>query len=572
MSGESVDYERAFAGALLQDPDTVVVEAVRNGVAADWFVNAKWRLAWAGAVSLWRGNAGHLDAQLIVTEANRLAKVNPKGFDNETLTLAEASVAIDSGESLCVGGYIAQLKGAMVLRSMRCAVEQTFAQSGRMSPEFACEELVGKLFDILSRTVVARTNDFAELVDKSIKAMRDAHQIYMVDKRVDYVPGLPTPWWQLTKLLNGLLPGFHILGARTSVGKTSFALQLVRFFAEKGLHVGFDSLDMNTRSFVDRFISEASRVSLYKANFGHTGERDMADLEAAAAKVRAWPISVIVEYDVDRLMNWCRVRKSAKMLDVLFIDFVQLLSYRGADRATDTGRMTRVSKTIKRIVNELDIPVIGLSQLNRDCERDGGREPMKADLRESGALEQDATTVWLLYHDKDVLAEFRKQAQSHSGAVMSLAAESKYLAERIAPTFLKVDKNQNGSLGKLPFVVYSNYFTWMLADWEAAPNVKRVGSGVTAHEEADYSPMFRRVHADWRHGPFEEDLRRFHVLLPEDLPPKPEEASEAAEKAADAEPVQTAPQYSQSGLPAYEDLPPASTEVDDDDWEDSEPF
>lgn len=546
--GDKVDYERCFAGALFGDPESVVVEAVKSGVQADWFVEGKWRLAWAAAVSLWRnGRNGGLDENLIVTEAARLASVNPDGFDGATLTLGDAADAIDAGVFACAGGYIAQLKGEMILRAMRKAVEQTFKVATKMDPELAVAELNGRLLEILSRTVVARTVSFADLVDTSVAKMEEAHRIRYDEGRDDYVPGVATPWWALTKLLNGLLPGFHVLGARTSVGKTSFALQLVRFFAEKGYHVGFDSLDMNTRSFVDRFVSEASRVSLYKANFGWADRGDMARIRDAAARIREWPVTVMVEYDVDHLFNWCRVRKSAKMLDVLFVDFVQLLSFRGSDRATDTGRMTRVSKTLKRIVNELDIPVIGLSQLNRDCERDGGREPMKADLRESGALEQDATTVWLLYHDRETREKFAREAREGSGAAMTLAAGDRNLASRIMPTFLKIDKNQNGMLGKLPFVVFSNYFTWMLGDYEAQPETRQEGAGATKRTVEVWYNAFRRVHADWRHSEFEHDLAAWGALLPEDLPPKKNErrAERAAQMAAPP-----------PALPPLPDIPP----------------
>ena len=317
MADGKVDFERAFAGALFQDPGLVVCEAVKGGVTADWFTQGKWRLAWSAAVSLWRGlkQGAEVDACLIVAEAKRLAAVNPKGFDGAALTAGDAADAIDvCPAAACVGGYIAQLKGAMILRSMRKAVEQTFKVAGKMEPELACEDLVARLFEILSRTVAAKTERFADLVDRSVGKMREAHRIRYEEGRNDYVPGLATPWWSLTELLNGLMPGFHVLGARTSVGKTSFALQLVRFFAERGCRVGFDSLDMNTRSFVDRFIAESARVSLYKVNFGWADDGDMARIEAAAAKVRAWPVDPIVEYDVDRLMNWCRVRKSAKAL------------------------------------------------------------------------------------------------------------------------------------------------------------------------------------------------------------------------------------------------------------------
>lgn len=567
MADEKVDFERAFAGALFQDPGLVVCEAVKGGVTADWFTQGKWRLAWSAAVSLWRGlkQGAEVDACLIVAEAKRLAAVNPKGFDGAALTAGDAADAIDvCPAAACVGGYIAQLKGAMILRSMRKAVEQTFKVAGKMEPELACEDLVARLFEILSRTVAAKTERFADLVDRSVGKMREAHRIRYEEGRNDYVPGLATPWWSLTELLNGLMPGFHVLGARTSVGKTSFALQLVRFFAERGCRVGFDSLDMNTRSFVDRFIAESARVSLYKANFGWADGGDMARIEAAAAKVRAWPVDPIVEYDVDRLMNWCRVRKSAKALDVLFVDFVQLLSYRGSDRATDTGRMTRVSKTLKRIANELDIPVIGLSQLNRDCERDGGREPTKADLRESGALEQDATTVWLLYHDRGVLEKFKNEARAGSGAVMALACGSRYMAERVTPTFLKIDKNQNGQLGRLPFVVFSNYFAWMLGDVKAAPLVTEVGVGATKRKEVDYYPLFRRVHADWRHSDFEKDLARFGALLPEDVPPPLD--ARRAERTAQQRQAEAAPVAPAAPAPAapHDLLPPAGDEEVDD--------
>jgi len=173
---------------------------------------------------------------------------------------------------------------------------------------------------------------------------------------------------------------------------------------------------------------------------------------------------------------------------------------------------------LKSIAIDLDIPVIALSQLNRACEEDGGRVPTASDLRGSGALEQDATAVWILHSDRDVIKTWT--APNATPPLALTANQTPEEMHGLAPVRFIIAKNQNGQAGAdiwFPFVFYKKYCLFMLADFKAQPLTITTGAGAAAKTTFDYSPKYARVTHDWRCDPFERVLYDHGALVGYDL-------------------------------------------------------
>ena len=324
----------------------------------------------------------------------------------------------------------------------------------------------------------------------------------------------------MTEFLNGLRPGLHIIAARPSVGKTAFAVNLMHFWCDNGIPVLFCSLDMPMREVLRRYIAERARVSARKAAFSPT-RADLDAMRAAVDAMSGWPLAIVEIQDVDELRTVCMVERSAGRLGVLVVDYLQLLHARaiGREDAVEYSRVSYVSDRLKRLANELQIPVIALAQLNRESTKQDqqGRIPGLADLRGSGKIEQDAFTVSILHRDSGTVAKWRSgldidRVKRLIPGTLDNPAYS-YNLDDLDPVWWILCKAQNGPTGSLPFVVRKKYFCWMLADYEAKPIKTDTGYGATARTVIDNSPYFERVHSDWRHDPIEEVLNNQLALI-----------------------------------------------------------
>ena len=214
------------------------------------------------------------------------------------------------------------------------------------------------------------------------------------------VRGVPTHFIDLDKLLSGFQPSdMIILGARPSVGKTSFALDVARQVALGGHSVGIFSIEMSRDQIVDRIIAGQAQVPLWRLRTGRLND----DLEFALVQQALDELSKINIHIVDTPSpTMLEMRSAARRLqlehglDLIVIDYLQLIRSR-----TNTDNMvqqvTEISRSIKALARELNVPVLALSQLSREVDKRDVKIPRLSDLRESGSLEQDADVVLFLY-------------------------------------------------------------------------------------------------------------------------------------------------------------------------------
>ena len=276
-----------------------------------------------------------------------------------------------------------------------------------------------------------------------------------------------------------------------------------------------------------RFIAEKSRVSARKASFSPT-KADLDAMRKAKEAFDAWPIEIYESSDVDELATLCAIERVAAPDSemVVVVDYLQLLHARalGREDAVEYARVSYVSDTLKRLANKLHIPVVALAQLNRESTKQDqqGRLPGLADLRGSGAIEQDAFTVTILHRDSAVVSKWRELEQTRGPDYDRVARlipgtmdnpQYRYNFDDLDPVWWILCKAQNGPTGSLPFLVRKKYFAWMLADYEAETKTATTGYGATQKTTVDNSPKFERVHSDWRHDAIEEVLRLQLALI-----------------------------------------------------------
>lgn len=254
-----------------------------------------------------------------------------------------------------------------------------------------------KIFDISQERA---TNDFQPINQVISEALSMLEKLY--EEKND-VTGLTTGFRDLNKKINGLQRSdLLLIAARPAMGKTAFALNLVQNAALKGdASVAVFSLEMSKEQLVQRMIASQSTVELKKIKTGTLADNDwpritdgMAILSGAKIHIDDTPGIKISE-----LRSKCRKLKIEKGLDLVLIDYLQLMEGEGQNESRQQ-EIAKISRSLKILAKELDCPVVALSQLSRAPEQRADHRPMLSDLRESGSIEQDADIVMFLYRDE----------------------------------------------------------------------------------------------------------------------------------------------------------------------------
>src|SRR5574341_559797 len=187
------------------------------------------------------------------------------------------------------------------------------------------------------------------------------------------------------------------------MGKTAFALNIAANAAYTGIGVAVFSLEMAKEQLVLRMLCSEARVNSSKVRSGYLGERDFPQLAKAAAKLHEAPIYIDDTPAISILELRAKARRllrdRSKKVGLIVVDYLQLM--RGMGNANNREQeISEISRSLKALAKELAIPVIAISQLNRRVEDRGDKRPMMADLRESGAIEQDADVIAFIYRDE----------------------------------------------------------------------------------------------------------------------------------------------------------------------------
>lgn len=296
-----------------------------------------------------------------------------------------------------LGYYLDVVSEKYLLRKMVRAC--TEAVTRIYDHEGEVDELVDSVESDILRISESRVQNGAlsmkELIKKAVNTVEDYHQ------RKGVLTGIGTGFIDLDKLTTGFHPGeMVVIAARPSMGKTSLAMNIAEHVAlDLNIPVGVFSLEMTADSLTLRMLCSQARVNLRNVKDGFLAERDFTKLTGASVKLAKAPLFVEDTSGLSILQLRAKARRLHQQhgIKLFIIDYLQLLHTTNRRSDTRQEEIADISSGLKCLAKELGVPVIVLSQLNRDVERERGRKPRMSDLRESGAIEQDADFIGLLY-------------------------------------------------------------------------------------------------------------------------------------------------------------------------------
>jgi replicative DNA helicase len=231
-----------------------------------------------------------------------------------------------------------------------------------------------------------------------------------------FTTGIPTGFRDLDEMTTGLQPGsLNVIAARPSMGKTAFAVSIAQNIAiRQNKTVAIFSLEMPAAQLVLRMLCSEARVDMNRVRQGALNDRDFERLVNAAGKLSECPLFIddASELNISELRSKSRRLMAERDLSLIVIDYLQLMSGSGTNRGGGENRqqeIATISRGLKSLARELNIPVIVLSQLSRQVESRPNHRPMLSDLRESGAIEQDADLVSFIYRDEYYNKDSEKQ-------------------------------------------------------------------------------------------------------------------------------------------------------------------
>ena len=247
------------------------------------------------------------------------------------------------------------------------------------------------------------TQGFEQIQPVLARVVERIDFLYRQENKSD-VTGLPTGFYDLDKLTAGLQEGeLVIVAGRPSMGKTAFALNIAEHVAVgNGIPVAVFSMEMAASQLATRLLGSIARVDQQKMRTGRLGDEEWSSLSNAMAKLHEAPIFIDETGGLNALELRTRTRRIHRQcgkLGLIIVDYIQLMSAtsEGENRATEVSEITR---SLKSLAKELKAPVVALSQLNRALESRNEKRPMMSDLRESGAIEQDADLILFVYRDE----------------------------------------------------------------------------------------------------------------------------------------------------------------------------
>jgi len=304
----------------------------------------------------------------------------------------------------------------------------------------------GERFLTLADDVIVDVSN-ASVIDEVTAKFTQAADDYR-NKRPVQSAGLPIPYSRLGSLMNGLQPGMIFIAGRPSQGKTTVALNMTDHLAvNHGVPVAIVNMDMQNKGrLFQRSLCNIAGVSLPKLKHGFARDDQLAKVHAAAERIKKAPIYVLDnENNLDVICAWIRMQVLKNGVKCVMIDYIQQIST-GDPKVDSFGntKMTVISSRLKKLLGELGIPFLVLSQLSRNADKED-RVPTMADLRDSGSLEQDAFQVLLTYRHKKWTRE--------------LEENYKYRAQ-----WLDLAKYQDGETATVEFQFHAPYFKFLEAE------------------------------------------------------------------------------------------------------------
>ena len=423
---QNLEAEQSLLGSILLDKDSII--RVGDLVTPEDFYADKHRAVFEAMLDLYRRQ----DPIDLVQLANRLSEKNELERIGGRAYLIQLSNAVPTASHIVSYATIVHKK-ATLRRLLHAASDITgLGYEEAEDIDVVLDKAEQKLFNVSQKFLKTAFTPIHNILDEAFERIDTLH------KEKGKLRGLPTYYTDLDEKLGGLQKSdLIILAARPACGKTSFALDIARTAAVKNkTPVGIFSLEMSKEQLVDRMLCAEANINLYNLRMGNlstTGEHDdFSRIGHALGVLSEAPIYIddTASAGIMEIRTKARRLQMEKGLGLLVVDYLQLMESKssGENRVQEIAEITRGLKSIAR---ELNIPVIALSQLSRNVEQSKPAIPKLSHLRESGSIEQDADIVMFIYR-KAADPNYRKD---------ELSPDERNMAE------IHIAKHRNGPTG-----------------------------------------------------------------------------------------------------------------------------
>lgn len=387
---QNMEAEQSVLGSILLKDK--IFGTVLEILQPDDFYSPAHRIIYGACIDLFERN----EPQDLITLTNLLKDTNKLDTIGGASYLASLTSIVPVTSN--VASYAKIIKQKAVLRRLievntdianRCYEEQ-----GEIDQ--LVDEAEQAIFDIAGKK---SSQSFTSLKDIVPTAFQKIEQLY---KRKELITGVPTGYGEMDKMTAGLQPSdLIILAGRPSMGKTSFAMNLAEHAAiSEKIGVAVFSLEMSKEQLTTRLLCSVGRIDSQRMRTGRLYEEDWPKLTRAVQMLQEAPLFIDDTPAISVLEMRSKVRRLAAQhsIGLILVDYLQLMQ--GRSNENRTQEISEISRSLKALAKEHNVPVIALSQLNRGLESRTDKRPMMSDLRESGAIEQDADIICFIYRDE----------------------------------------------------------------------------------------------------------------------------------------------------------------------------
>ena len=388
----SIEAEQAVIGAMLMDKEAILTSS--EIVSGDDFYQSAYGVIFEAIVEIY--NEGKpvdlITLQSRLKEKDVPAEISSLEFVRDLVAAVPTSANVK---------YYAEIvaEKAMLRRLIKLNEEiENMCYLGKEPMEAVLETTEKKVFELVQKR---NTGDFVPIKQVVLNAL---DKIEAASKNAGSVTGIPTGFLDLDYKTAGLQPSDLILiAARPSMGKTAFVLNIAQHVAFKAnKSVAIFSLEMSKEQLVNRLFALEAQVDAQSLRTGNLKDSDWEKLIESAGIIGKSKLMIddTPGISISELRSKCRKMKLEHGLDLIIIDYLQLMTGRVGGRSESRQQeISEISRALKGVARELNVPVVALSQLSRAVEQRPEHRPMMSDLRESGAIEQDADVVMFIYRD-----------------------------------------------------------------------------------------------------------------------------------------------------------------------------
>lgn len=383
--------EQSVIGSMLLEPETILVAT--EILTAEDFYDKRYGLMFTAITELEK-EGQPVDA---VTVENKIREMDQSLGVIDIEVLREVITAVPT--SVNVAHYAEIVYRNSIMRKLIKVTEEISLScyTGGSSLDDVLQLTEKKIFDLLQKRHVSDATGIKQVIVSVIDS------VVAASKSGGAVTGIPTGFYDLDYKMAGLQNSDLILiAARPSMGKTAFALNIAEYVAvKKNITTAIFSLEMSKEQLAKRILAMNSGVDSQKLRTGNLSDSDWSDIVDSARIIG--DTNLVIDdtpgISVSELRSKCRKLKLEKNLGLVMIDYIQLMT---GSRQTESRQqeISEISRSLKALAREIDAPIIALSQLSRRVEQRDDKRPMLSDLRESGAIEQDADVVMFIYRDE----------------------------------------------------------------------------------------------------------------------------------------------------------------------------